>query len=145
MNVLVLGSGGREHSICLNISKSKKLGNLWCAPGNAGTKSISKSSNIDLKNHEEIIGFCKKKKINIVIPGSEEYLEAGVADNLRLSGILVFGPSKESSKLESSKIFTKKVCDIANIKTAKWKLFNNAEEAISKIKSFKFPLVIKSN
>ena len=63
MNVLVLGSGGREHSICLNISKSNKLKSLWCIPGNAGTKSIAKSSNIDLKNHEEVINFCKKKKI----------------------------------------------------------------------------------
>ena len=143
MNVLVLGSGGREHSICLNISKSNKLKSLWCIPGNAGTKSISKSSNIDLKNHEEVINFCKKKKINIVIPGSEEYLESGIADSLRLSDILVFGPTKESTKLESSKIFTKKICDISNIKTAKWKLFNNAAEAINKIKSFKFPLVIK--
>ena len=143
MNVLVLGSGGREHSICLNISKSNKLETLWCIPGNAGTKSISKSSNINLKNHEEVILFCKKKKINIVIPGSEEYLEAGIADSLRLSGILVFGPSKASAKLESSKIFTKKICDIANIKTAKWKLFNTAGEALTKIKSFKFPIVIK--
>ena len=143
MNVLVLGSGGREHSICLNISKSNKLKNLWCIPGNAGTKVISKFSNINLQNHEEVISFFKKKKINIVIPGSEEYLEAGITDNLRLSGVLVFGPSKESAKLESSKVFTKKICNIANIKTAKWKLFNTAEDALSKIKSYKFPLVIK--
>ena len=62
MNVLVLGSGGREHSICLNISKSNKLKNLWCIPGNAGTKVISKFSNINLQNDEEVISFCKKKK-----------------------------------------------------------------------------------
>ena len=143
MNVLVLGSGGREHSICLNISKSKKLKTLWCIPGNAGTKNIAKSFSINLKNHEEIILFCKKKNINIVIPGSEEYLEAGVTDSLRLAGILVFGPSKGSAKLESSKLFTKRICNIANINTAKWKIFDNAKEAITQIKSLKFPLVIK--
>jgi len=143
MNVLVLGSGGREHAICLNITKSSRLKYLWCIPGNAGTKKISKFCDLKLKDHKEVINFCKKKKIGIVIPGSEEYFEAGLSDSLRLEGIKVFGPSREASQLESSKIFTKKICNIAGIKTAKWKMFENVKILRNSLKSLKFPLVIK--
>ncbi len=143
MNVLVLGSGGREHSICLHLRKSKKLKNLWCIPGNAGTKKIAKHIELNLTNHQEVINFCKKSKIDIVVPGSEEYLEKGISDNLRLSGVMVFGPSQASAKLETSKLFTKKICDKANINSAKWKLFDNYENALLSLNKVKFPKVIK--
>ena len=143
MNVLVLGSGGREHSICLNLKKSKKLKNLWCIPGNAGTKEICNSYKDKLDNNDKLLGFCKKKKISLVIPGSEEYLDQGISDLLRLSGIKVFGPSKKATLLESSKIFTKRICDLAEIKTARWFILDNYKEAKKKLKSLKFPLVIK--
>ena len=143
MNVLILGGGGREHSICFNLKKSKKIKNLWCIPGNAGTKKIAKSEIINLNKNEEIIDFFKKKKINLVIPGSEIYLANGISDSLSLEGINVFGPSKQAAKLESSKIFTKKICKLAGIKTAKWKICNNHKEALKSIKSINFPCVIK--
>ena len=143
MNVLVLGSGGREHSICNNLIKSKKINNLWCMPGNAGIKEIAKFYEIDVNDKKEILNFCIKKQINLVIPGSEEFLAKGISDYLRLQGINVFGPSKKSSLLESSKIFTKLICKLGNIKTAKWKLINNYQIALKEIKLLKFPIVIK--
>ena len=129
MNVLVLGSGGREHSICDNLKKSKKILKLWCIPGNAGIKEIAKYSRLNLEDNKQIITFCIKNKIDLVIPGSEEYLERGISDALRLNGINVFGPSKKSSLLESSKIFTKYICKLGNIKTAKWEILNSYKEA----------------
>ena len=87
--------------------------------------------------------FVSKKKINLVIPGSEEFLAKGVGDYLRLNGIKVFGPSKKSALLESSKIFTKQICKLGNINTAKWEVFDNSKIALKKIRKLKFPIVIK--
>ena len=143
MNVLVLGSGGREHSICENIKKYKKINNLYCAPGNGGISKIAKCNQLNINNNAEVIDFCIKNKIDLVIPGSEEQLARGISDDLRLSGIKVFGPSKNGSKLESSKIFTKKICKLGNIKTASWKVMKNYKEAKKSLSSFKFPIVIK--
>ena len=143
INVLVLGSGGREHSICNNLIKSKKVNNLWCMPGNAGINKIAKFYEIDVNDKKKILNFCIKKKISLVIPGSEEFLAKGISDYLRLGGINVFGPSKKGSLLESSKIFTKLICKLGNINTAKWKLINNYKTALKEIKLLKFPLVIK--
>jgi len=143
MNVLVLGSGGREHSLCYNLIKSKKISNLWCMPGNAGINRIAKFSNLNTDDNHSILDFCIKKKINLVIPGSEEFLAKGVGDYLRLNGIKVFGPSKKSALLESSKIFTKQICKLGNINTAKWEVFDNSKIALKKIRNLKFPIVIK--
>lgn len=143
MNVLVLGSGGREHSICSSLKKSKKLKKLWCIPGNAGIQEIAKCSNIDFTNDKIILAFCIKNKIDLIIPGSEEYLARGVSDYLRLAGLKVFGPSKQSSLLEASKIFTKQVCKLGKINTPNWKILNDYKEAKKQLRSFKFPTVIK--
>ncbi len=143
MNVLILGSGGREHSICHNIKKSKNINNLWCIPGNAGINQIAKYADLNINSKKEILHFCIKMKISLVIPGSEEFLAKGISDYLRLNGISVFGPSKKASLLESSKIFTKLICKLGNINTAKWNVIENYKEALKKIKSVKFPIVIK--
>ena len=143
MNILVLGSGGREHAICYVLKQSSSLKKIWCLPGNAGTLSICNKAKNPKLDFKSILSFCKKKKINLVIPGSETYLEAGITDYLTLEGINVLGPTKAAAKLESSKIFTKKICKLANIKTAKWYVYSSAEEALKKIKKQKFPLVIK--
>ena len=112
-------------------------------PGNAGISKIAKFYELDVNDEKKILNFCIKKKVNLVIPGSEEFLANGISDYLRLGGINVFGPSKKSSLLESSKIFTKLVCKLGNINTAKWKLINNYKIALREIKLLKFPLVIK--
>ncbi len=143
MNILVLGKGGREHSICYELSMSNKVGKVYCAPGNAGIALVSKIAKIDANNFMAVLKFCRKKNISMVIPGSEEYLEKGISDFLIMEGISVIGPSKFASSLETSKHFTKKVCDLSGIKTAKWILCDDAKQAKKKIESKKFPLVIK--
>ena len=143
MNVLVLGNGGREHSICLALKKSKILKRIWCYPGNAGTISVCNSLKLKLDSFEKICDFCKRNNVNLVIPGSEEYLEKGIVDFLKLHSISVLGPTKEAAKLETSKIFTKKISALSNIKTAKSIVYNNIDEALEKIKNQKFPLVLK--
>ena len=97
MNILVLGGGGREHSICHALSKSNNVGKVYCSPGNAGIALVSSIAKVDTKNFKSISRFCKKKKINMVIPGSEEYLDKGISDFLKMEGISVIGPSKYAS------------------------------------------------
>ena len=94
MNVLVLGSGGREHSICYNLKKSKKIKNLWCIPGNAGTNNC-KSFNLDIKNNKQILNFCLKIKLSSYSRVRRIFAK-GIGDYLRISGIKVFGPSKKA-------------------------------------------------
>ena len=143
INVLVLGGGGREHAICERLYLSSSIKTIYCFPGNAGIEKIAKIANIDISNFDSISQYCKKNNINLVIPGSEQYLEKGITDYLKLEGISVVGPSKYASLLETSKLFTKKICGIAQIKTAKWLVSNDAKEAKKILKEKKFPLVIK--
>ena len=144
MNILVLGQGGREHSICYAISKSKFLDDLWCIPGNAGTKSIAKYQDLDLNNFSQLISFCQIKKIDLVIPGSEEYLAKGISDKLRLAGINVFGPSKQASKLEASKEYTKQICSVSDINTAKCDVYDTVKAFKSKMHLINnYPVVVK--
>jgi len=143
MNVLVLGSGGREHSICLSLKKSKYLKNIWCFPGNAGTSEICNQTKLKLITFDQILNFCITNLVDLVIPGSEEYLEDGIVDILKLNNINVLGPTRAAAKLESSKIFTKNISRLSNIRTAKSIIYNNVNEAILKIKKQKFPLVLK--
>ena len=107
MNILVIGSGAREHSICWSIKKSKKCKKIFCVPGNAGIEKIAVCKNFDLQNKRNILNFCKKEKIDIVVIGPEQFLEEGVSDYLRSKNISVFGPSKKASQLETSKSFAK--------------------------------------
>ena len=143
INILVLGGGGREHSICESLKKSKNVQNIYCAPGNAGIKKIAKIANINSYEFKHVLKFCKKNKINFVVPGSEDYLEKGISDFLKLEGIEVIGPSKYASLLETSKYFTKKLCDLSGIKTAKWIICDDAKNAKVILKTKKFPIVIK--
>ena len=143
INILVLGSGGREHSICERLCISKRVRKIFCSPGNAGIEQVAKIAKINVSNFQSILEFCKKNKIDFVIPGSEKFLEKGISDFLQLEGINVIGPTRYASLLETSKYFTKKVCNIAKIKTAKWFVYENAKITKMKLKEKKFPLVIK--
>ncbi len=143
MNILVLGGGGREHSLCKSLKKSTLLKKIWCYPGNAGTAKICNNTKSVLDSFERILGFCKSNDVDLVIPGSEEYLEKGIVDFLKLNNIKVLGPTKQAAKLESSKIFTKRICSLSGIKTAKSIIYKNFEEALLKIKKQRFPLVLK--
>ena len=145
MIVGVLGSGGREHSICDTLIKSEKIDRLYCFPCNAGTAKIATNVNLDLDNFEEIKNFVLEKKIDLVVVGPEKPLVDGIVDYLEKFQIKVFGPNKLASQLEGSKIFTKKICEDYNIPTAKFGVFKNEIESIEFLSKAKHPIVIKAD
>ena len=145
MKFLIIGSGGREHSICNFIKNSPKTKEIYCLPGNAGTETISQNIDLDLNNFEEIKNFIKKKKIDITIIGPEKPLVEGLVDYLESYNIKVFGPNKISSQLEGSKIFTKNLCKDYNIPTAKFGILKTLNSAINYINKSQFPIVIKAD
>jgi len=145
MNIGIIGSGGREHSICVSINKSKKVKKIYCFPGNAGTAKIAQNINIDIGNFYEIREHVKKKKIDLLVIGPEKPLVDGITDFFKDDEVLVFGPNKICSQLEGSKIFTKKICEKYKIPTAKFGIFKNKKDASHYIKSCNFPLVVKAD
>jgi len=145
MIVGILGSGGREHAICVSLKKSKKIKKIYCFPGNAGTSTMAENVNIDLNDFEKIKDFVLIKKIDLVVIGPEKPLVDGIADYLESFGIKVFGPNKIASQLEGSKIFTKNICKKYNIPTANFGIFNTEEEAKIFLDKSKFPIVIKAD
>ena len=145
MKVGIIGSGGREHALCLSIKKSPRVDKIYCFPGNAGTSEIAENIEIDLSDFSKIKEFCIKHKINLLIIGPEKPLVDGIVDFFNDTEINIFGPDKISSQLEGSKIFTKKICDKYKIPTAKFGIFKNSSEAISFLNNTKFPLVVKAD
>ena len=145
MIVGIIGSGGREHAICQMLKTSKKVSELYCFPGNAGTSKIAKNIKLDINDFEKLKNFILNKKIELVIIGPEKPLVNGIVDYLEKFGIKVFGPNKIASQLEGSKIFTKEICKKYNIPTAKFGVFNNIKEANQFLKESTHPIVIKSD
>ena len=145
MKVAVIGSGGREHAICVSLKKSSKVDQIFCIPGNAGTSSIAKNIIIDVEDFEKIKNFIKKENVDLVIIGPEKPLVGGIVDYLKNHGIKVFGPNKIASQLEGSKIFTKKICEKYKIPTAKFGIYKNANEAEKFLKNCNYPIVIKAD
>ncbi len=145
MKVGIIGSGGREHAICQTLKNSKKIDKLFCFPGNAGTREIAENVTLDLENFESIKNYIFEKQIDLIVIGPEKPLVEGLVDYLEEFNIKVFGPSKIASKLEGSKIFTKKLCKKYNIPTAKFGIFNTREDANEYVKKSNFPIVIKAD
>jgi len=145
MIIGVLGSGGREHSICEKLIVSKKVKKLYCFPGNAGTSLIAENIELDINNFEKIKDSIIKNKIDFLIVGPEQPLVNGIVDYLQKYKIKVFGPNKIAAQLEGSKTFTKKICEQYKIPTAKFKISKTHKEAISFLKQHHFPLVVKAD
>ena len=145
MKVGIIGSGGREHSICLSLSYSKKIEKIFCFPGNAGTAEIAENINIDVNNFEKLKEFINNERIDLIIIGPEKPLVDGIVDFLEENNIKVFGPNKLSSQLEGSKIFTKKLCEKYNIPTAKFGIFQNKDDAKKFLQKTNYPIVIKAD
>jgi len=145
MKVAIIGSGGREHAICKILNRSEKLEKIFCIPGNAGTSLIAENINLNLENFDEIKNFVLNNKIELVVVGPEKPLVEGIVDYLEKYGIKVFGPNKLASKLEGSKIFTKKICQKFNIPTAKFGIFENEKDALEFLKESNHPIVIKAD
>lgn len=145
LNVLVLGSGGREHALCYGIAKSPQLAKLFISPGNGGTDELAFSVDLDVKEHTEIVEFCFDNDIDFVVIGPEDPLVDGLADSLRAADILCFGPNGDAAQLEGSKGFMKDLCREFDIPTAKYERFTQAEPAKRFASEMGAPIVIKAD
>jgi phosphoribosylamine---glycine ligase len=145
MNVLLLGSGGREHALAWSLSASPLLTKLFCAPGNPGIAEIATCVPLDPTNHNDIIEFCRNERIALVVIGPEAPLVAGLGDALGAAGIRYFGPTKDAARLEGSKGFTKDLCGKAGIPTAAYGRFMDLNSAKAYLASQSLPIVIKAD
>jgi phosphoribosylamine---glycine ligase len=145
INVLLLGSGGREHALATAIAKSTLLKGLFVAPGNPGMASVARSAMLDTSSHSAIAEFCKANHVDLVVVGPEAPLVAGIADDLEAKGIMVFGPSKSAARLEGSKAFAKEFCRRHNIPSAAYACFTSAGPAKAYVRERGAPIVIKAD
>ena len=145
MKIGIIGSGGREHSICYKIKKTNKNVDLFCFPGNAGTSTISKNVNIDPCDFDKLYSFVNKNKIELIIVGPELPLVGGIVDYFEKKNIKIFGPNKKASQLEGSKIFLKNFCDKNLIPTAKFLEAKSLDDVNKFLKVTNFPIVVKSD
>ncbi len=145
MNILLLGSGGREHALAWKMAASPLVDRLFCAPGNAGIAQEAQCVELALADHAAIIGFCRSRGIDLVVVGPEAPLCAGIVDDLEVAGIKAFGPSRAAARLEGSKGFTKDLCRANGIPTAAYERFDNAESAIAYINKSGVPQVVKAD
>ncbi|HTQ81696.1 MAG TPA: phosphoribosylamine--glycine ligase [Pseudolabrys sp.] len=145
MNILILGSGGREHALAWKIAASPLADRLYCAPGNAGIAREAECVVLDLADHGAIIGFAKEKNIDLVVVGPEAPLCAGIVDDLETAGINAFGPGKWAARLEGSKGFTKDLCKANKIPTAAYERFKGAAAAKDYVRKKGAPIVVKAD
>ena len=145
MNILLLGSGGREHALAWKMAASPLTDRLVCAPGNAGIAQEAECVALDITDHPAVIAFCKSNKIDFVVVGPEAPLVAGIVDDLGAAGVKTFGPSKLAAQLEGSKGFTKDVCRANNIPTAAYERFTSAAPAKTYVRKQGMPIVIKAD
>ncbi len=145
MNVLVLGSGGREHALAWAIAKSPRLDSLFVAPGNGGTATIAKNVPLDMNDADAVIGFARSENIDLVVVGPEAPLVAGVADAVRAAGIAVFGPGAQGARLEGSKSFSKEFMLAHGLPTARYKKCTSQDEAMDYLHEVGAPIVVKAD
>jgi phosphoribosylamine--glycine ligase len=145
MNVLLIGSGGREHALAWAIAASPLLTKLYCGPGNAGIAEVAECVPLDAADHAKVVAFCKAKSIDFVVIGPEAPLVAGLGDDLARAGIKYFGPTKAAAQLEGSKGFTKDLCREFSIPTAAYGRFGNAAAAKAYLAGQRLPIVIKAD
>ena len=144
-NILILGSGGREHALTWAIARSPQAGNVFVAPGNGGTASIAKNVPLDIMDAEALVGFARDEAIDLVVIGPEAPLVAGVADKLRAAGIAVFGPNASGARLEGSKSFSKEFMLAHGLPTARYKKCTTEQEALAYLHEVGAPIVVKAD
>ena len=145
MNVLLIGSGGREHALAWKMARSPRLTRLYAAPGNPGIAEHAELIAVDVGDHKAVIAACGARAIDFVVIGAEAPLVAGLADDLAAAGIKAFGPSRAAALLEGSKGYTKDVCAEAGIPTAAWRRFTDAEAAMAYVHAEGAPIVVKAD
>ena len=145
MNILVVGSGGREHALCWAIAKSPKCNRLYCAPGNAGIADVAECVAVSGEDVNGLVTFAKNQAIELVIVGPEAPLVLGLVDALAAAGIKAFGPSAAAAELEGSKAFMKDLFAKYNIPTAAYGRFTNFDDAVAYVRQQGAPIVIKAS
>lgn len=145
MNVLLIGSGGREHALAWKMAASPALTKLYCAPGNPGIAEVAQCVALDPSDHAQVLAFCKDNAVDFVVVGPEAPLVAGIADDLRAGGFSVFGPSKAAARLEGSKGFTKDLCARFDIPTGAYQRFTQADAAKAYVRQQGAPIVVKAD
>ena len=145
MNILLLGSGGREHALAWKLAQSASCDKLFAAPGNPGIAEVADCVTLDASDHGAVVAFCEAERIGLVVIGPEAPLVDGLADSLRGAGVAVFGPSKAAAQLEGSKAFTKALCDRAGIPTAGYAHCKNEADALAALERFGAPVVVKAD
>jgi phosphoribosylamine--glycine ligase len=145
MNILLLGSGGREHALAWKLAQSAVCDTLWAAPGNPGIAKHAQIMTMDVQNHAEVVAFCAENAVGLVVVGPEAPLVDGLGDALRAAGVPVFGPSQQAAQLEGSKGFTKDLCARAGIPTAGYERVASQADALAALARFGAPVVIKAD
>jgi phosphoribosylamine--glycine ligase len=145
MNVLLIGSGGREHALALSLVKSPSLTKLFIAPGNPGTAKVGENVVLDVADHSAVVDFCRLMRIEFVVVGPEQPLVEGIVDALEAAGISAFGPTKAAARLEGSKSFTKELCRRYSIPTAAFGRFSEREAALDYVRLRGAPIVVKAD
>ncbi len=145
MNVLLIGSGGREHALANALAKSPRLTKLFCAPGNPGIAEVAECVVVDVADHDAVANFCRLMKIELVVIGPEQPLVEGLVDSLEAAGIPAFGPSKAAAQLEGSKGFTKDLCARAHIPTGAYGRFSDRDAALAYVRKHGAPIVVKAD
>ena len=144
MKILVIGGGGREHTIVWKLSKSPKVSKLYCAPGNGGFAVLAECVPIKATDIESVVNFAKEKAVDLVVVAPDDPLVAGMVDALEDAGIRAFGPRANAAAIEGSKVFSKDLMKKYNITTAGYEVFTDPESAIKYIEKGSFPTVIKA-
>src|SRR5690625_5302149 len=145
MKILVVGRGGREHSLILHLAKSSQVSQVYAAPGNVGMEEYATCVDINEMDIERLVTFAKEKKIDLTVVGPENPLNAGIADCFQKEHLPIFAPTKEAALLEGSKSFAKQFMKKHNIPTAEYATFTNAEEAKQYIEEKGAPIVVKAD
>jgi phosphoribosylamine--glycine ligase len=144
-NVLLIGSGGREHALAWKLAQSPQLAKLYIAPGNPGTAECGENVFLDVNDHARVVRFCREKQINLVVVGPEAPLADGIADALADAGIRCFGPVQAAAQIEASKVFAKDFMARHNIPTARYATFSKLADAVQYIETLETPFVIKAS
>lgn len=145
MNILIVGSGGREHAIAMSAAKSPRAGKIYCAPGNAGISAVAECVPIGAMEFDKLVSFAKENRIDLVIVGMDDPLVGGLVDEMEAAGIRTFGPRKRAAVLEGSKAFSKDLMKKYHIPTAAYETFDDPEKALAYLETASFPIVLKAD
>lgn len=145
MNLLVIGSGGREHGLCWKLAGSNKVKKIYCAPGNGGIEEVAENVDIPANDIEALLAFALEKDIDLTIVGPEDPLVLGIVDRFQEKGLKIFGANKKAAQLEGSKDFSKRFMEKYSVATAKYRTYDDFHKAIEGLDEFSYPLVIKAD